>query len=237
MHTFVHHHPRKHGGAVASETQGRILNWGWRYDAMVWIVDTVLLRGKLRELRQRTIDLAQIHPGDRVLDVGCGTGTLAIEVQQRLGATGGVFGIDAAPEQIARARSKATRRKLPIDFRIGLIECLPFPDQSLDVVLSTIMLHHLPDDLKQRGLREIARVLTPGGRLVIADFKRPEDGAGEPAPFGAGHAGVQDLPALVENAGLSPVETGEMRLPRFPHVPGSGVGFIKAIKDRSGAAT
>jgi ubiquinone/menaquinone biosynthesis C-methylase UbiE len=203
---------------------------------MVWFVDTVLLRGKVRELRRRTIDLAQLHPGDRVLDVGCGTGTLAIEVQQRLGAAGHVDGIDPAPEQIARARAKAAWRQLPIDFRIGVIEQLPFPDQSLDVVLSTIMLHHLPDDLKQRGLREIARVLRPEGRLVIADFKRPEQGPSAAAPFGAGHAGVQDLPALVENAGLTQIETEEMRFPRFLHAPGSGVGFVKATKGRSDAS-
>jgi ubiquinone/menaquinone biosynthesis C-methylase UbiE len=235
MHSFVHHHPREKGDA-ASETRGRILNWGWRYDLMVWFVDTVVLRGKLRELRQRTIDLAQIHPDDRVLDVGCGTGILAIEVQQRLGSRGLVFGIDPAPEQIARARSKAVRRNLPIDFQIGVIESLPFPDQSLDVVLSTIMMHHLPDDLKQQGLREIARVLKLGGRLVIADFKRPEERPGEPAAFGAGRAGSQDLPALVEDAGFSQIETGEMRFPRFPHVPGSGVGFVKATKDRPDAS-
>jgi SAM-dependent methyltransferase len=171
-----------------------------------------------------------------VLDVGCGTGTLAIEAQQRLGPAGRVFGIDPAPEQIARARAKAARRQLPIDFRIGVIEQLPFPDQSLDVVLSTIMMHHLPDDLKQRGLFEIARVLRPGGRLVIADFKRKEQSPGAAAPFGAGHAGVQDLTALVENAGFSQIETEEMRFPRFPHVPGSGVGFVKATKSRSDAS-
>jgi ubiquinone/menaquinone biosynthesis C-methylase UbiE len=235
MHSFAHHQPRETVAAVV-KTQGRILNWGWRYDLMVWFVDTVLLRGKLRELRQKTIDLAQLRPSDQVLDVGCGTGTLAIGVQERLGAAGHVFGIDPAPEQIARARAKAARRQLPIDFRIGMIEQLPFPDQSFDVVLRTIMMHHLPDDLKQRGLREIARVLKVGGRLVIADFKRPEQGPSAAVPFGAGHADVQDLPVLVENAGFSQIETEEMGFPRFPHVPGSGVGFVKATKGKLDAS-
>src|SRR5215831_16589689 len=131
MHSYAHHHRPRETGDAASETRGRILNWGWRYDLMVWFVDTVVLRGKLRELRQRTIDLAQVHPDDRVLDVGCGTGILAIEVQQRLGPNGRVFGIDPAPQQIARARSKAARRNLPIEFQIAAIESLPFPDQSL----------------------------------------------------------------------------------------------------------
>ena len=59
---------------------------------------------------------------------------------------------------------------MPIEFQIGVIERLPFPDQTFDVVLSTLMMHHLPDPLKRQGLSEIARVLKPGGRLVIADF-------------------------------------------------------------------
>jgi ubiquinone/menaquinone biosynthesis C-methylase UbiE len=236
MHSFAHHRPRHSGAATPSETRGHILNWGWRYDLMLWFVDAIVLRGKLRELRQRTIDLAQIVQGDTVLDVGCGTGTLAIEVQQRLDATGHVFGIDPAPEQLARARAKAARRKLPIDFRAGVIESLPFPDQSLDVVLSTIMLHHLPDDLKQQGLVEIARVLKPGGRLVIADFKPSEEGPGKRGHHGAGDARAQDLPALVESAGFSQLETGEMWLGRFPHIPSSGVEFVKAIRDRPDAS-
>ncbi len=210
------------------KTQGRILNRGWRYDLMGWFFDTFLFRGKLRELRLRTTNLARIQPGEKVLDVGCSTGTLAIEVQQRVGATGRVFGIDPGTQQIARARSKAARRNLPIDFQIGVIEHLAFPDQTFDVVLSTLMMHHLPDDLKRQGLAEIARVLKPGGRLVIADFKRPEERQDQPARFGAGESGMQDLPALVKDAGFSQVETEEMRLPRFPALPGAG--FVRAHK-------
>ena len=74
---------------------------------------------------------------------------------------------------IARANRKAVRRDLAIKFQIGVIEQLSFPDQSFDVVLSTFMMHHLPDDLKRRGLAEIARVLKPGGRLLVLDMKGP----------------------------------------------------------------
>lgn len=222
MHS--HHHHSESGEASAKETQGLILNNGWLYDLKVWFFDTFVFRGKVREIRQRTIDLAHIQPGEKVLDVGCGTGTLAIEVQQRVGETGRVFGIDPGTQQIARARSKASRRNLPAVFQIGVIEHLDFPDRTFDVVLSTFMMHHLPDDLKRLGLSEVARVLKPGGRLVIVDFKRPEERENPPGRFGAMEIGFQDLPALVKEAGFSQVETEEMRLPR------TEIGFIRALK-------
>ncbi len=189
---------------------------------MGWFCDTFLYRGKLQELRLRTANLARLQPGEEVLDVGCGTGTLAIEVQQRVGPTGHVFGIDPGAKQIARARAKAARRHLPIDFQVGVIERLPFPDQTFDAVLSTIMMHHLGDGLKRQGLAEIVRVLKPGGRVVIADFNRPEEHQDKPVRFGS----VRDLPGLVQDAGFSQMETEVMPFPQFP----AGVGFVKGFK-------
>src|SRR5215211_7871921 len=233
MHSLAHHNSES-GETSAKETQGLILDRGWRYDLEVWFFDTFLLRGKLRELRQRTANLARIQPGEKVLDVGCGTGTLAIEVQQRVGATGRVFGVDPGTKQIARARSKAARRNLPIEFQIGVIEHLAFPDQTFDMVLCTLMMHHLPDDLKRQGLSEIARVLKPGGRLVIADFERPKERQDRPARFGGGESGIQDLPSLIMDAGFSQVETEKLQLPRLSArlhpLSGPGVVFVRAYK-------
>jgi ubiquinone/menaquinone biosynthesis C-methylase UbiE len=228
MHSFAQRRHNSVGKASAKETKGLILNSGWRCDLMVWSMDTFLFRGTLRELRQRTINLASIQPGEQVLDVGCGTGTLAIEVQNRVGRAGRVAGVDPGTQQIARARSKAARRKLPIDFQIGVIEHLTFPDQTFDVVLSTLMMHHLPDGLKRQGLSEIARVLKPGGRLVIADFKRKKDRQGRAARFHAGGSDMHYLAALVQDAGFSQVETEELPLPRFSAFPGAG--FVRAHK-------
>ncbi len=164
-----------------------------------------------------------------MLDVGCGTGTLALEVARRVGSRAGrVAGIDPGAEQIACARSKAARRHVPIDFQIGVIEQLPFPDQTFDVVFSTLMMHHLPNSLKRQGLAEIARVLKPGGRLVIADFKRKQERQGQAARFHAGGSSMQDLATMVSDAGFSEVETEEMRLPRFSAFPGAG--FVHAHK-------
>jgi ubiquinone/menaquinone biosynthesis C-methylase UbiE len=187
-----------------------------------------LFRGKGRELRQRTATLANLRPGEAVLDVGCGTGTLAIEAQQRVGATGRVVGVDPGAQQIARARAKAARRNVPIEFQIGVIEQLAFPDQTFDVVLSTLMMHHLPASLKRQGLAEIARVLKPGGRLVIADFKRKQERAGQAARFHAGGSGLHELAALVSDAGFAQVEMEEMQPPRFSAFPGAG--FVRAYK-------
>lgn len=223
MHSFARHRHSSAGKASAKETKGLILNGGWRYDLMGWFCDTFLFRGQWRELRQRTANLARIQPGEKVLDVGCGTGTLAIEVARRVGRAGRVAGIDPGTQQIARARSKAARRNLSIDFQIGVIEQLAFPDQTFDVVLSTLMMHHLPNSLKSQGLAEIARVLKPGGRLVIADFKRKKERQGQAARFHAGGSSMQDLAALVKDAGFEHLETEEMQPPRFSAFPGAGI--------------
>ncbi len=228
MHSFARHRHSEASKASAKETKGLIGSGGWRYDLMEWFIDTFMFRGQMRELRQRTATLARMQPGDAVLDVGCGTGTLAMEVARRVGRAGRVAGVDPGTEQIARARAKAARRHMPIEFQIGVIEQLPFPDQTFDVVLSTLMMHHLPASLKRQGLAEIARVLKPGGRLVIADFKRKQERTGQAARFHAGGSSMQDLAAMVSDAGFSEVETEEMRPPRFSAFPGAG--FVRAHK-------
>ncbi len=228
MHSFARHRHSKASEASTNETKGLILNGGWRYDLKVWFHDTFSFRGQWRKMRQRTASMAHIQPGEQVLDVGCGTGTLALEVARHVGRAGHVAGVDPSTVQIARARSKAARRKLPIEFQIGVIEQLPFPDQTFDVVFSTLMMHHLPNSLKRQGLAEIARVLKPGGRLVIADFTHKKERQGRAAQFHAGGSSMHDLAAIVSDAGFAHLETEEMQPLRFSAFPGAGL--IRAYK-------
>src|SRR6266581_1525596 len=211
-----HLHHKEGGGASAPQTRGFVWNWARRYDLLMGFVTL----GREQAFRQRIADLARLQPGENVLDVGCGTGTLAMVARQRVGEMGSVSGIDPSPQMIARASRKAVRRGLAIDFQVGVIEQLSFPDQSFDVVLSTFMMHHLPDDLKRRGLAEIVRVLKPGGRMLVLDMK---------GPAGPWKSNIADQPALMKEAGFSQVETGETRFSGF-----LGLGFALGRIGRAG---
>ena len=183
---------------------GQWLDRGWRYDVEVWFFDTFGLRGEVSRLRRRVVDLAQVGPGRHLLDVGCGTGTLAILASKVTGAA--VSGLDPAPRQIEWARKKARGLRRRIDFRQGTIESIPFDDESLDAVTSTLMMHHLPIDLQARGLAELARVLKPGGRIVIADFSHSNKGHDAP-----------DLIGLVGAAGFADIETEHVEFRKAAH--------------------
>jgi SAM-dependent methyltransferase len=226
---FVNARHGQMGTGSEAQTRGLVITSALRYDLLLWL-GNLATRGKWQALRQMTADLAQLQPGERVLDVGCGTGTLALLAKQRVGATGHVSGIDPSAQMIARARRKAARRGLALDFQVGVIERLAFPDQSFDVVLSSFMMHQLPNDLKRQGLTEVARVLRPGGRLLIVDTKRPEQQHGRPVrPVHTGpwNSGIQDQPALMQAAGFSEIETGELEsgTTRLPEI-GFALGRI-----------
>lgn len=228
MHSFSPHRHSSVGESLDKETKGLLGSGGWRYDLHEWLTDTFMFRGKVRELRQKTVDMAGIQPGEAVLDVGCGTGTLLMKAARRVGHAGRVVGIDPAHQQIVRARTKAARHNTPIEFQIGAIEQLAFPDQTFDVVFSTLMMHHLPAPLKRQGLAEIIRVLKPGGRLVITDFTHKQERQGQAARFHAGGSRTHDLMTLVSEAGFLQIKTQEMQPARLSAFPGAS--FVLAHK-------
>lgn len=212
-----------HSMEQPAQTQGRLIRWAPYYDFAV----NLITFGQSWRLRKMTIDNALIKPGDSVLDVGCGTGDVTLPAKISAGKDGKVYGIDPAPEMIAVARSKAARKGLDIDFRIAVIELLPFPDASIDVVTSSLMVHHLPDELKLRGLAEIYRVLKPGGRLLVFDFMRPTKSILNHLMINLTmhhglNFGIEDLPKMLRDAQFKEVKKLDEKILLF--------GFVRAIK-------
>lgn len=123
--------------------------------------------------RRALLEQAALGSAHRILDVGCGTGTLVTQIK-RLYPLAEVVGLDPDPKALERARKKATRGRLSIAFDQGFSDELPYPDASFDRVFSAFMFHHLREQDKEKTLREIRRVLEPGGSLHLLDFKGAE---------------------------------------------------------------
>ncbi len=158
---------------------------------------------------------ASIHDGHRVLDLGCGTGTLAVLVKHaHRGAE--VFGLDADAEALNLARMKLAAAGIEVQLDQGLASALPYAGESFDRVLSSLFFHHLPSALKLETMREVLRVLRPGGVFYIADWGRPTNPVMRLAFIGVqlldGFATTTDnvrglLPDLLGLAGFENVET------------------------------
>ena len=189
-------------------TEGRLVRWARLYD----LGTTLLSFGRLAALHRKMVELAGIRSGEGILDVGCGPGRLAIVAGSAAGPAGEACGIDPAPEMVELARRNAARAGVSVQFEVGVIEALPYPSDHFDVVLSSLMLHHLPDELKRRGLAEVHRVLKPAGRLLAVDFgATPRDGVGHllcVLRLRAGWDHAERLRAMVREAGFNAVEIG-----------------------------
>lgn len=112
---------------------------------------------------------AGLQPAFRVLDVGCGTGTLAVRIKREHPSVD-VVALDPDPKALARAQRKASRAGISIQFDRGFSDALPYENAVFDRVFSSMMFHHLPSSERESTLRQIRRVLKPGGRLEFLDF-------------------------------------------------------------------
>ncbi|MBF0569433.1 MAG: class I SAM-dependent methyltransferase [Candidatus Omnitrophica bacterium] len=151
-------------------TRGRTLDHvAAVYDAL----SPVMLFGQEARLSRPCLEFLSDSRISSVLDLGCGTGTLTIEIARLLADRGGrVSGIDAAPKMIDVALRKASHLANAY-FDVAAAEALPFFDDSFDYVISTFFFHHIDLELKVRALDEAFRVLKPGGLFVIIDVDTP----------------------------------------------------------------
>ncbi|KAB2943543.1 MAG: methyltransferase domain-containing protein [Hyphomicrobium sp.] len=165
-----------------------------------------------RSFRRETLRLANIATGDRVLDVGCGTGVLTRLAADAGGPPGSATGIDPSAAMITGARRKAVFEGSSAVFRLAAVEELPFADGAFDVVVSSFTLHHLPPEVKRIGLREVYRVPRDGGRLFAVDIDRPANALWWllvwPLLFTSSAAAnlYGDVLAYLQRAGFAPVE-------------------------------
>jgi len=191
-------------------TTGRVLHSARAYDCCVWL----LTLGREQRFRERLVELARLDAAESVLDVGCGTGALTMAAKARVGPSAQVCGIDPSPQMVARARRKAARAGAEVGFDMAAVEALPFPDASFDAVLSSLMLHHLSDEGRRQGIREIARVLKRGGKFLAVDI-----GKGKPHGLHLlrvgrhAHFDLDELTPLFESASFQVVEQGSIGSP------------------------
>ncbi|WTI42501.1 methyltransferase domain-containing protein [Streptomyces sp. NBC_00589] len=178
----------------------------------------VCFGGRRHRAFARLAELSGAETGDRVLDVGCGTGYLTRRMADRVGPDGAVTGVDPSPSVLAYARRKNRNRTgaAPCTYREGIAENLDLPGTSFDTVVTSLMLHHLPEELRPTALREMLRVLRPGGRLLVVEFRPPKSAIGRHLIHGGvGHAMAHNrvdlLDGLIGDAGFEVRGSGDVR--------------------------
>ena len=171
--------------------------------------------GRERALREMTVNLAQVKPGDCVLEVGCGTGTLTLAAKRQAGPSGKVFGVDIIPGMIELSQQKAAQANLDVNFQLGSIDDIPFFANQFDVVMCSFMIFHMSEMVRRKGIIEIYRVLRPQGRLLVLDLALPT----HPLPRVIARAffsgmlqhDLRELLPLMETYGFSDVEMTQVR--------------------------
>lgn len=168
-------------------------------------------------VRAGLLEYVPLRRSHRLLDLGCGTGTFAVRIKRSYPHLH-VVGLDPDADALERARRKARRAGTSIQFDEGMASALPYPDGSFDCVVSSFAFHHLQGEEKPRMLREVCRVLAPGGRFGMVDFAGPDAPGGPVGRLLHSHRLLRDnteqrIVALMREAGLhAPRSTGRRAL-------------------------
>jgi demethylmenaquinone methyltransferase/2-methoxy-6-polyprenyl-1,4-benzoquinol methylase/phosphoethanolamine N-methyltransferase len=216
-----HSHDNNH--THGADTEGKVIHWARRYDLLV----NRLFGGLSHRMRVGTLRQAGLRPGSTILDFGCGAGDLAFEAERLLEGMGRIIGIDPSSEMIAVAKQKAAKRKSQVQFQAEAAEKLPFPDNTFDVVMSSFVLHHLPEDLQAKAFSELKRVLKPGGQFFAIDMKairlfRLQIQFHAQAPKAHRQGGLHTAAEVLREAGFREISVGgDAR---------QSVGFVRGIK-------
>jgi ubiquinone/menaquinone biosynthesis C-methylase UbiE len=171
--------------------------------------------GREDALRTMTVNLAQVKPGNCVLEIGCATGTLSLAAKRQAGPTGSVFGIDIIPGMIEVSQKKAIKAKLDVTFQLGNIEVIPFPNEYFDVVMCSFMIFHMSEKVRNKGVEEIYRVLKPQGRLMVLDLALPSRPVSRMIiklllGFVIKHD-LKELQPVMESSGFSQIEISQVK--------------------------
>jgi ubiquinone/menaquinone biosynthesis C-methylase UbiE len=198
-----------HGSTRPASSAGRTIGTPRLYD----LVTAALFAGGRNQAFRSLATSAGARRGDRVLDVGCGTGVLARLLAEAVGSAGEVIGVDAAPEMVAHAVARA--RSLPnCKFEVGNAGALDYPDGSFDLVVSSLTLHHLAPQDQLPAVMEMRRLLRPAGRVLVAEFQAPT-GRGwglllAATGLAAMERAVPKLEQLAAEAGFADIKRGEL---------------------------
>ena len=201
-----HPQARNSVAGAAGSSIGVLLHSPRLYDMFLELA----LLGRAPRFREQLLGLAELRPGETILDVGCGTGSLAMLARKAVGPAGIACGVDASPEMIAWARRKAERAGVEVSLQRASAQALPFPDAHFDAVLSTLMLHHLSGKARTQLVHEARRVLKPGGRVLIVDFAAasPRKGLMRHLRHRHGNVPLAQILTLLEGAGLAIAASG-----------------------------
>jgi ubiquinone/menaquinone biosynthesis C-methylase UbiE len=205
-------------GKTSHSTAGHSFVPGLGHGALTPLYDLVARFSGIRRLFDEMIRLADLRPGQRALDVGCGTGNLLVALGRREPGVE-LAGLDPDARMLAAAQRKARRKGVAVAWQRGFAQELPYPDGAFDRVFSSIMLHHLDPQAKDALLAGVRRVLRPDGLFVLADLDGHSavHGHGPMARRMAGSSLVHDNAGMVERvvaAGFTvePVTTFPLRM-------------------------